>query len=93
MGSYVCKLPRSSLGHWEGIYLFIIKYKISIFPIVVNFFHGCVSEVGFHFYYLCAVYDVCKKSATLWPEAHIHLFGHTTDIIVIMYTYLKALNI
>ena len=45
------------------------------------------------FHYYCAIYDVCKRFDTLWPEGCIHLFAHYTIVIIIMQTCLKVLSI
>ena len=49
MGMYVSNLPISVLGDWKDIsiahVIIIIKSGVSIFPIVIIFFRGCVPEM------------------------------------------------
>ena len=83
--------------------------KYPPFPLVSYFFRGCVPDMfaashslthciyvpgkpGICFHYYCAVYDECKYSDTFWLADRTRLFVHHL-IIIIVQTYLKALNL
>ena len=69
------------------LYCISLIIYISIFPIVIIFFRGCVTETfvtsyfekpGICFHHYCAVYDECKYSDTFWLADRTRLFVQYT---------------
>ena len=91
------QLAHSRKGDWKGVFIthliIIIKSEVSVFPIVVIFFRGCVSEMVVLPYSVIdlkyipgtpgpcltlLMSSICKRSDTLWPVGGIRLFANYT---------------